>query len=80
MAHPQTAWLTCRILPVRLCRSGENGGLVGGVVASDAKLYNEFNGIAFQVAEVKSYALRDAVQAHRDLETRKTSGSIVLEP
>jgi NADPH2:quinone reductase len=26
------------------------------------------------------YALKDAVQAHRDLEARKTTGSIVLLP
>ena len=28
----------------------------------------------------KTYALRDAVQAHRDLEGRKTSGKLVLRP
>jgi NADPH:quinone reductase len=27
-----------------------------------------------------TYALKDAAQAHRDLEARKTAGSIVLVP
>jgi NADPH2:quinone reductase len=28
----------------------------------------------------RTYALRDAAQAHRDLESRNTSGSVVLLP
>ena len=30
--------------------------------------------------ETKRYKLADAQQAHRDLESRKTTGSIVLQP
>jgi NADPH2:quinone reductase len=28
----------------------------------------------------RTYKLADAAQAHRDLEARKTTGSIILEP
>jgi NADPH:quinone reductase len=32
------------------------------------------------IAVNRRYALRDAADAHRDLEARKTTGSIVLVP
>ncbi|MGE3918529.1 MAG: zinc-binding dehydrogenase, partial [Hyphomicrobiaceae bacterium] len=33
-----------------------------------------------KVEVMQRYALKDAAQAHRDLEARKTTGSIVLLP
>jgi NADPH2:quinone reductase len=33
-----------------------------------------------KVAPRQSYALKDAAQAHRDLEARKTTGSTILVP
>jgi len=33
-----------------------------------------------KIAAPKRYALADAAQAHRDLEARKTTGSVVLIP
>jgi NADPH2:quinone reductase len=33
-----------------------------------------------KVAPRQSYALKDAQQAHRDLESRKTTGSTILVP
>jgi NADPH2:quinone reductase len=35
---------------------------------------------AVKIAPSRTYPLRDAAQAHRDLEARKTTGSIVLLP
>lgn len=35
---------------------------------------------AVKIAEPKRYALADAAQAHRDLEARRTTGSVILEP
>jgi len=35
---------------------------------------------AVKITINQTYALRDAAQAHRDLESRKTTGSTVLLP
>lgn len=35
---------------------------------------------AVKIAEPRRYALADAAQAHRDLEARRTTGSVILEP
>ncbi|MFV0295679.1 MAG: zinc-binding dehydrogenase, partial [Hyphomicrobiaceae bacterium] len=35
---------------------------------------------AVKIGVNHTYALKDAAQAHRDLEARKTTGSIVLLP
>ncbi len=56
-------------------------------VASDEDLQETMNDLFDVVASGKvkitvnqHYALKDAVQAHRDLEARKTTGSTVLIP
>jgi NADPH2:quinone reductase len=35
---------------------------------------------AIKISVSQTYPLREAAQAHRDLEARKTTGSIVLTP
>ena len=35
---------------------------------------------AVKINVTKTYALKDAAQAHRDLEGRKTTGSLILVP
>jgi NADPH2:quinone reductase len=50
------------------------------LVANAAELFDMVGKGAIKIAVNHSYPLRDAVQAHRDLEARKTTGSTVLIP
>lgn len=50
------------------------------LVANAADLFSMIEKGAIKVEPSRSYALRDAAQAHRDLEARLTTGSIVLIP
>lgn len=50
------------------------------LVANAADLFSMIKKGAIKVEPSRSYALRDAAQAHRDLEARLTTGSIVLIP
>ncbi len=45
-----------------------------------ADLFDVLETGAVKIARPKPYALADAAQAHRDLEARKTTGSLVLTP
>ncbi len=45
-----------------------------------ADLFDVIGKGAVRIAPPKRYALSDAAQAHRDLEARKTTGSLVLIP
>ncbi|MCL4714297.1 MAG: quinone oxidoreductase [Hyphomonadaceae bacterium] len=45
-----------------------------------ADLFDAIERGAVKIAPPKRYALADAAQAHRDLEARKTTGSLVLTP
>jgi NADPH2:quinone reductase len=45
-----------------------------------ADLFDVLASGAVKIAAAKRYALADAAQAHRDLEARKTTGSLVLTP
>ena len=47
---------------------------------SAAELFSVVKKGAVKIAISQTYALRDAAQAHRDLESRKTTGSTVLLP
>ena len=48
--------------------------------ASAAELFDVVRGGHVRIAVNQTYALKDAAQAHRDLEARKTTGSTVLLP
>ena len=48
--------------------------------ASAAALYEVIAGGVVTIQVNQTYALRDAAQAHRDLEGRRTTGSTVLLP
>lgn len=50
------------------------------LLASAAALFEVVLGGAVRIEIGQTYALRDAAQAHRDLEARKTTGSTVLIP
>jgi NADPH2:quinone reductase len=50
------------------------------VAASAAALFDVVMSGAVRVGAPKTYALADAAQAHRDLEGRRTTGSLVLIP
>jgi len=50
------------------------------LVANAAELFDMVGKGAIKIAVNHSYPLRDAAQAHRDLEARKTTGSTVLIP
>ena len=50
------------------------------LVASAAELFEVVRSGAVRIEIQQSYALKDAAQAHRDLEDRKTTGSTVLLP
>ncbi|MBB4264513.1 quinone oxidoreductase family protein [Roseospira visakhapatnamensis] len=50
------------------------------LVAAAEDLFSVVSSGAVRVAVHQTYALRDAAQAHRDLEGRKTTGSTVLLP
>ena len=50
------------------------------LVANAADLFSMIEKGAIKVEPSRTYALRDAAQAHRDLEARLTTGSIVLIP
>jgi NADPH:quinone reductase len=50
------------------------------MAAACAELFDLVRGGALKVHINKTYALRDAALAHRDLEDRKTIGSVVLVP
>jgi NADPH2:quinone reductase len=50
------------------------------LLASAAELFEMVTSNKVKVGPRQSYALKDAAQAHRDLEGRKTTGSTVLVP
>jgi len=50
------------------------------LVARSSDLFEVVNGGKVKIETTKRYKLADAQQAHRDLEGRKTTGSIVLQP
>ena len=50
------------------------------LVASANDLFELVNRGIVKISVNQTYALRDAVQAHKDLEGRKTMGSTVLIP
>jgi NADPH2:quinone reductase len=50
------------------------------LVASAQELFDHVLAGRIKVAPRQSYALKDAAQAHRDLEARKTTGSTILVP
>jgi NADPH2:quinone reductase len=50
------------------------------LVAAANELFEHVLAGRIQVAPRQSYALKDAAQAHRDLEARKTTGSTILVP
>ncbi len=50
------------------------------LLASAGELFDVVMGGHVKIAVNQTYALEDAVQAHRDLEARKTTGSTVLIP
>lgn len=50
------------------------------LVASAAELFDVVRQGAVQIEIRQTYALKDAAQAHRDIEARKTTGSTVLLP
>jgi NADPH2:quinone reductase len=50
------------------------------LVANANDLFGMVASGAVEIAPSRTYALRDAADAHRDLEARKTTGSIVLIP
>ncbi len=50
------------------------------LLASAKELFDHVLGGRIKVGPRQSYALKDAAQAHRDLEARKTTGSTILVP
>jgi NADPH2:quinone reductase len=50
------------------------------LVANATELFDMVAKGAIRIAPSRTYPLREAAQAHRDLEARKTTGSIVLLP
>ncbi len=62
--------------PMMMHHTGMREGLVEGSRAVFSTLENKMIGISIR----QTYPLRDAAQAHRDLEARKTTGSTVLVP
>jgi NADPH2:quinone reductase len=50
------------------------------LLANASDLFHMVTSGAIKIAPSRTYPLRDAAQAHRDLEARKTTGSIVLIP
>lgn len=50
------------------------------LVANAAELFDMIGKGAVRVAPSRTYALRDAAEAHRDLQARKTTGSIIFTP
>jgi NADPH2:quinone reductase len=50
------------------------------LAAACAELFDFVERGILKVQIGKTYALRDAAEAHRDLEDRKTIGSVVLLP
>jgi len=50
------------------------------LVAAAKELFDNVLGGRIKIGARQSYALKDAAQAHRDLEARKTTGSTVLLP
>jgi NADPH2:quinone reductase len=55
-------------------------GVRAELVAAANELFDHVLAGRIKVAPRQHYALKDAVQAHRDLEARKTTGSTVLVP
>ena len=50
------------------------------LVAASQELFEHVLAGRIKVGPRQSYALKDAAQAHRDLEGRKTTGSTILVP
>jgi NADPH2:quinone reductase len=55
-------------------------GVRAELVAAAGELFDLVLAGRVKVGARQSYALKDAAQAHRDLEARKTTGSTVLLP
>ena len=50
------------------------------LLANAKELFEVVGSGAVEIAASRTYPLREAAQAHRDLQARKTTGSIVLIP
>jgi NADPH2:quinone reductase len=50
------------------------------LIAAAAEMFGLIGSGALRVAIDRTYPLRDAAQAHRDIEDRKTTGSVILIP
>jgi NADPH2:quinone reductase len=50
------------------------------LLANAGELFAMVSSGAIEIVPSRTYPLREAAQAHRDLEARKTTGSIVLIP
>ena len=50
------------------------------LLANANELFEMVGSGAIKISASRTYPLRDAAEAHRDLEARKTTGSIVLIP
>jgi NADPH2:quinone reductase len=50
------------------------------LLAASKELFDHIVAGRIKVAPRQTYALKDAAQAHRDLESRKTTGSTILVP
>jgi NADPH2:quinone reductase len=50
------------------------------LLANTSELFDVVGKGAVKIAASRTYPLREVAQAHRDLEARKTTGSIVLIP
>mgnify|MGYP001464023540 CR=1 FL=1 len=65
-------------------RRAQPGRLSAGLAAVEAELPDELFGVVgsgqVRIEVNQRYALRDAAQAHRDLEARRTTGSTILVP
>ena len=56
------------------------GAAGGSAPANAAELFGVVASGVVKIAPSRTYPLREAAQAHRDLEARKTTGSVVLVP
>ena len=66
----------CGLLVNRLCQSSDTKS---AKLLAQA-LFDVMNSGAVRISIGQTYALKDAASAHRDLESRKTTGSSILIP
>ncbi len=81
---PVGAWdigaLSSRSVTVSRPNFGHYAGTREEVAASTARFFEALRAGVVTVDISKRYALSDAAQAHRDLEARRTTGSVILLP